>query len=157
MQHTPTLEDVRGRWFIVQTSLNLWRKRQNPSITYTPLDAQRMHDDVQYTINNKTKHIIGIDTQNVADPCRFRWRGSAWYIRWVTSDWRIVEFNQAGGWCVVYFHARCLLVCKLSFWWFSPLIPNPSPSRGEGDLVIIKPKPPPLHDDGAGLGVRLKT
>lgn len=103
MQHTPTLEDVRGRWFIVQTSLNLWRKRQNPSITYTPLDAQRMHDDVQYTINKKTKHIIGIDTQNVADPRRFRWHGSAWYIRWVTSDWRIVEFNQAGGWCVVYF------------------------------------------------------
>lgn len=96
-----------GRWYVVATSLNVWQKRSNPSITYTPLETNgtlRLLDDVAYGSAQKPRHIIGFDQQEQRQPRIFTWRGKSWYSRWITSNWCVVDNDAAcTQWAITYF------------------------------------------------------
>jgi len=91
---------VTGRWYIVRTSLPLWRRWQNPSVTYNPLPDGRILDVVFGTSGGqKPRLVLGVD--RVQPDGSYRWRGLTPLTRLTSSRWRVVHAEQ--DWALTHF------------------------------------------------------
>ena len=82
---------LSGKWYVVQSTLSLWRNNVNPSITYKVLESgapARLDDLVTYGPTNSSS-VHGIDTQSPANQNIFTWRGSG-CLCCTTSNWCIL-------------------------------------------------------------------
>ncbi len=90
---------VTGSWFVVRTSLPLWRTRDNPSVTYAPLPDGRVVDTVRFTRRGRPGLIIGVDTP--LPDGGWAWRGVSHLTRFTVSRWRVLAAGD--GWAVTVF------------------------------------------------------
>lgn len=94
-----TAEVLKGTWFIAQTSLPMWRKRQQPSVTYAPLPDGRVLDTVQFWQGGRSHLIMGVDSAQVDGS--YHWRGLSLLTRLVVSRWRVLAAGD--GWAITHF------------------------------------------------------
>ncbi|NTY02356.1 hypothetical protein [Deinococcus sp. JMULE3] len=90
---------LTGTWFVVRTSLPLWRTRDNPSVTYAPLPDGRVVDTVRFTRGGRAGLIIGVDTP--FPDGGWAWRGVSLLTRFTVSRWRVLAAGD--GWAITVF------------------------------------------------------
>lgn len=83
--------EMNGTWYVVRTSLQFWRTRTDPAISYTALPDGRVTDTVTYRRAGRDKIVIGVDS-HVSDVTGdgWIWRGLGAVTRWTTSRWRML-------------------------------------------------------------------
>ncbi|KAI9746041.1 MAG: hypothetical protein M1818_000722 [Claussenomyces sp. TS43310] len=108
----PSTAWLSKAWYVTHSTLPMWKKSRNVSITYKPLPpssgsdaAPRLDDLVTYQglSSDKIKRVEGIDTP--AAPGAWNWRGSGW-LKIASSHWEILGYGgEEGGdqWVVTYF------------------------------------------------------
>ena len=102
---------VAGTWYVTRTSLPLWRRLDNPSVTYAPLPDGRVVDTVRATAGGRPRLIVGLDRPLHPSPGhgpdgegRFEWRGLAFPTRFTPSRWEVLAHDPAGAeWAVTVF------------------------------------------------------
>lgn len=98
---------VAGTWYVTRTSLPLWRRLDNPSVTYAPLPDGRVVDTVRATAGGRPRLIVGLDRPLDHEPDgegRFEWRGLAFPTRFTPSRWEVLAHDPAGAvWAVTVF------------------------------------------------------
>ncbi|WP_155297748.1 hypothetical protein [Deinococcus kurensis] len=90
---------LSGTWFVVRTSLPLWRARDNPSVTYAPLPDGRVVDTVRFTRRGRPGLIVGLDSPLPGGG--WAWRGVSLLTRFTVSRWQVLAAGD--GWAVTVF------------------------------------------------------
>ncbi|MBZ9711730.1 hypothetical protein [Deinococcus multiflagellatus] len=90
---------LSGTWFVVRTSLPLWRTRDNPSVTYAPLPDGRVVDTVRFTRRGRLGLIVGLDRPLPGGG--WEWRGLSLLTRWTPSRWQVLHAEE--DWAVTVF------------------------------------------------------
>lgn len=101
-QHGISAELLSGTWFVVRTTLPMWRSWHSPSISYTPLPDGQIVDTVRAERGSQTRLIIGLDTP-LARAGAFQWRGVTPLTRWTPSRWEVAAYDAGGAWLVSLF------------------------------------------------------
>jgi hypothetical protein len=107
----PPLPWLLGTWHVTHSTLPIWKKARNVSITYTPLASspEKLDDLVTYQslTGDKLKTVSGTDTP--AGSVAWNWRGNGWLII-VSSHWEVLGWGEeeggegeGGQWVVTYF------------------------------------------------------
>ena len=99
---------LAGRWYIVETSLDFWQRRSNPSITYTQQrykGVPRLLDQVRYTnAAGQPKQIVGYDYELAGEQGHFLWLAQPRYLFFLKSRWGLVAHDpEYREWAVTYF------------------------------------------------------
>lgn len=109
---SPSLEWMQGTWAVTHSTLPMWRKARNVSITYTLLPPTAdgvicLDDRVENKPTVKTfmpqpKTIEGIDTPD--GDGAWAWRGKGW-LRIASSKWEVLGWGERDGerWVVTWF------------------------------------------------------
>lgn len=92
---------LTGTWFVTRTSLPMWRRWAQPTITYTPLPGGDVLDTVRSVRRGKVRLIVGIDRPLGQDG--YEWRGLAPLTKLVRSRWEVLAADPAGEWAVTLF------------------------------------------------------
>ncbi|MFF0675692.1 hypothetical protein ACFYSI_07225 [Staphylococcus xylosus] len=91
MQYTQYLP---GTWHIMASTFKMWTsgKKTSPSITYSIIQSHplRIHDEVTYQTQNKSKSIVGYDTLDID---QFNWRGKG-ILKLFSSKWDIIYIDN---------------------------------------------------------------
>ena len=124
----PPVDFLRGNWHVTHSSLPMWKKAQNVSITYTVLSLDStacptFDNLVEYqslgaSDDNPKKTIKGVEAPRHGVEGAWRWRGKGWLMI-ASSDWEVLGYGRSnavgvGGpvameerreddWCVTYF------------------------------------------------------
>ncbi|GAA6001053.1 hypothetical protein JCM10207_007391 [Rhodosporidiobolus poonsookiae] len=91
---------LMGQWFVVASTLPLWKGKKNVSITYTALPGEpetTFGDLVQYRSSSAAPDsapstVRGVDrlqTDLEGNGVRWKWRGSGW-LKIASSHWQIL-------------------------------------------------------------------
>lgn len=101
------IHKMLGVWHVVRTNLDFWRTRNNPSVTYTPVEgspATVLRDVVRHgPLGETPKKIVGFDEQNPHLSSSFRWRGAG-LMRPLTSAWFVLGHDEEyAEWAITYF------------------------------------------------------
>lgn len=91
---------LTGTWFIVRTSLPLWRRRDNPAVTYAPLPDGAIADLVTWRTGERAGVIVGQDRRDGAD---WVWRGAGPLTRHLSSRWRVLAHAPQDDWALAHF------------------------------------------------------
>lgn len=98
---------VTGTWYVTRTSLPLWRRLDNPSVTYALLPDGRVVDMVRATAAGRPRLIVGLDRplgHGAAAAGRFEWRGLTLPTCLTPSRWELLAHDpQAQVWAVTVF------------------------------------------------------
>lgn len=93
---------LSGTWYVTRTSLPLWRRLHNPSVTYAPLPDGRVVDTVRATAGGRPRLIVGLDRP--LGGARFEWRGLGFPTRLTPSRWEVLAHDpEAAEWAVTVF------------------------------------------------------
>jgi lipocalin len=97
------LDRLLGQWQIIATTLPFWRKRSEPTVTYTQKPDGRWLDEVRFIGPpfSRRWHVGGENTV-VAPPGRFQWRGTG-LLKVVTSEWCVVAIDPEYRWAATWF------------------------------------------------------
>ena len=103
----PAVSFLQGKWHVTHSTLPMWKKNQNVTITYTPLkeNAELLDDLVEYQPLNsdKQKKVEGIDTPDATTQAAYGWRGKG-LLKIASSHWQVLAYGEEdGGWAVTYF------------------------------------------------------
>lgn len=94
-----------GRWYVVATNFPMWLKgdRLHPTFNYTPLDDERLLDEVRYqrARDGKPGIISGYDTVH-GDGSAFTWRGKG-LLFIARSQWRVEHVAADGAFALIRF------------------------------------------------------
>jgi hypothetical protein len=107
------VQSLLGEWQIVATTLNFWRGKYDPRVTYRELGDARWLDTIQWrSKRGSTRSLSGINRLSAgldapATTCRFAWRGKG-LMTWITSEWRFVALGPEGKWAVTWFSQATL-------------------------------------------------
>ncbi|KRB78094.1 hypothetical protein ASE01_08010 [Nocardioides sp. Root190] len=115
---TPELD---GTWYVVRTSLSFWRRRTDPTISYTLLPDGRMTDTVLYRRRGRDRVVLGLDSP--ATGGGWTWRGVG-ATRLLTSRWEVVAHE--GPWLVTLFERTPFTAAGLDLCWRRP---DPDPDE----------------------------
>ncbi|KAI0321071.1 hypothetical protein OF83DRAFT_414472 [Amylostereum chailletii] len=123
------LQDIMGTWYVTHSTLPMWKKNKDVTITYTARadpsstaeeQPVQIDDVVEYRgkakpVSSKRTRIVGVDTVEAssADPSssssssppstRFKWRGSGLLFP-LTSRWQLLGYaSDETPWAVTYF------------------------------------------------------
>ncbi|KZT58604.1 hypothetical protein CALCODRAFT_482230 [Calocera cornea HHB12733] len=113
-----------GKWFVVQSTLGMWKTRKDVTITYTPHTPPphlAYNDHVQYRSSSAPSSkalssVVGISTllptrgAGADDPpaaisehgAHFKWRGSGLLVI-ASSKWQVLGYDMDEGWAVTFF------------------------------------------------------
>jgi len=108
-----------GQWYVVQSTLGMWKTRKDVTITYTPHTPPpnlAYNDHVQYRASSSPSSkplssVVGISTllptQGAASPdaehaAHFKWRGSG-LLKIASSKWQVLGYDIQEGWAVTFF------------------------------------------------------
>ena len=103
----PAISFLQGKWHVTHSTLPMWKKNQNVTITYTslPQNAELLDDLVEYQPlgSTKQKKVEGIDTPDATTQGAYSWRGKG-LLKIASSHWQVLGFGEEdGGWAVTYF------------------------------------------------------
>jgi hypothetical protein len=103
----PDVSSLQGKWYVTHSTLPMWKKNQNVTITYTPLphNAELLDDLVEYQPldSDKQKKVEGIDTPDAHTKAAYSWRGKG-LLKIASSHWQVLGHGEEdGGWAVTYF------------------------------------------------------
>ncbi len=121
---------LTGTWFVVRTSLPLWRTRDNPSVTYAPLPGGRVVDTVRFTRRGRPGLIIGLDTPQPGGG--WAWRGVSVLTRFTVSRWRVLA--DGDGWAVTLFEQTPFTPAGLDVYARTPTLSDPQKQEVEAAL-----------------------
>jgi len=113
---------LMGKWFVVASTLPLWKGKKNVTITYTPIDGQpstTFNDIVEYhssksALPTASKSTVkGVDRLDEAplftgkkSGAKWNWRGKGW-LRIASSRWQLLGYHVGvegePEWAVTYF------------------------------------------------------
>ena len=93
-QQPLNLSDLDGKWYVVRTTLSLWRNKENPAITYGVEDEHTMSDLVTYGDPKNPSRITGTDYATVGEVNGFVWKGNQCITYCVSSKWNFVGKSQ---------------------------------------------------------------
>jgi hypothetical protein len=107
----PPLPWLLGTWHVTHSTLPIWKKARNVSITYKPLASspEKLDDLVTYQSlgGDKLKTVSGTDTP--AGPGAWNWRGNGWLMI-ASSHWEVLGYGDVKDgegdeeqWVVTYF------------------------------------------------------
>ncbi|MCK3769735.1 hypothetical protein MZK47_08650 [Microbacterium aerolatum] len=85
-------EMLQGTWHVVRTSLKMWQRRGEPSITYAPLPDGRISDTVLSRGRRGWSVIAGIDERQPDGS--YVWRGVQPLTLLVRSRWRVLLHDE---------------------------------------------------------------
>jgi hypothetical protein len=100
---------MTGTWHVTHSTLPMWKKARNVTITYSPTtqDPTKLGDLVKYNPlqSDKVKTISGVDTP--AGSGSWNWRGNGWLMiassHWEVLGWGEEEDESRNSWVVTYF------------------------------------------------------
>jgi hypothetical protein len=145
-QNTPDIDALCGRWHIVKTSLAIWRRRSAPTITYARLPGAgvRLSDEIRYLgRRGRSGQLLGVDTQDAAEPRIFHWRGAGWATRWLSSSWCFVDHDPDWrSWAATYFSATPFTAAGLDIYGRTPDLDADMLAEIEARLSRIAPLAP---------------
>lgn len=115
----PTHEWLSGTWFVVQSTLPMWKTSRNVRIEYsrhqTDSSEVQLNDTVHYQSLScdANRTVAGIDRESVeGDTGAWNWRGKG-LLKIASSHWEVlgwgslsegsVSEDDACGWAVTYF------------------------------------------------------
>lgn len=103
----PTQQFIHGQWHVLHSTLPMWKKSRNVSITYTPLDTQPGAWDNLVTYqpisSDKQKTVRGIESPHPDVPAKWKWRGKG-MLKIASSEWEVLGWGEdEGGWMVIWF------------------------------------------------------
>jgi len=112
-----------GRWHIVYTSLDFWRNRFNPTVTYT-LEGERILDEVRYTNERGSpQQVVGYDVVLHHGGSLFQWRAKDWYLRFLTSQWGVIDHDDAcEQWAMTYFSKTLFTAAGMDIYARAPVL-----------------------------------
>jgi hypothetical protein len=127
-----TAAQLIGTWHVTHSTLPMWRKNRNISITYTPLPAapgspDRLNDLVNYQslTSSKVQTMKGVDTlSSDGGGSVWNWRGKG-ILMLVGSQWEILGWGEeeeadATGrknvWAVTYFSKTLFTPAGIDFY-----------------------------------------
>lgn len=110
---------LTGTWWVVRTSLPLWRRRTDPSITYGPLPDGQVSDTVRYRSRGRERTIEGVDRWLDDEPGVIEWRGTGLLTRWATSRWSVLEYDEP--WMVIHFSRTPFTPAGVDILWREPI------------------------------------
>ena len=102
MEQIP-LQSLSGQWYVVRSTLSLWRSRVNPGIRYgvESGDDDVMSDLVTYGEQRSQSKITGTDYRVAGEANGYVWKGNQILTCCVTSRWGIAGmtrgFSTRGG------------------------------------------------------------
>lgn len=107
----PSIEWISGTWHVTHSTLPMWKKSRNVTITYEPFDTSslnnstKLRDVVQHQshTSDKIKTIEGVDTPGESGT--WDWRGKGWLMI-ASSHWEVLGYgDEEDGeqWAVTYF------------------------------------------------------
>ncbi|KIW62540.1 hypothetical protein PV04_10708 [Phialophora macrospora] len=104
---SPSVSFLQGKWHVTHSTLPMWKKNQNVTITYTPLpqNTEALDDLVEYQPLNSTKQkkVEGIDTPDATTKGAYNWRGKG-LLKIASSHWQVLGYGEEdGGWAVTFF------------------------------------------------------
>ncbi|WP_413319051.1 hypothetical protein AA0Z99_02230 [Agrococcus sp. 1P02AA] len=85
-------EMLQGTWHVVASSLGMWQRRSEPSITYAPLPDGRISDTVLSRGRGGWSTIVGIDERQPDGS--LVWRGLQPLTLLVRSRWRVLLHDE---------------------------------------------------------------
>jgi hypothetical protein len=148
----PTAPDIAalcGRWHIVKTSLAIWRRRSDPTVTYARLPGAglRLSDEIRYLgRRGRPGRLLGVDTQDAAEPRIFHWRGARWPTRWLSRSWCFVDHDPEWRiWAVTCFSATPFTAAGLDIYARTPGLDAGTLAAIEARLSRIAPLAPLLQ------------
>lgn len=83
---------LQGTWHVVASSLGMWQRRSEPSITYAPLPDGRISDTVLSHGRRGWSTIAGIDERQRDGS--YVWRGVQPLTLLVRSRWRVLLHDE---------------------------------------------------------------
>lgn len=83
---------LQGTWHVVASSLGMWQRRSEPSITYAPLPDGRISDTVLSRGKRGWSTIVGVDERQ--DDGSYVWRGVQPLTLLVRSRWRVLLHEE---------------------------------------------------------------
>jgi len=116
------IEAFQGQWFVVQSTLGMWKTRKDVTITYTPYTAPpnlAYNDHVEYRSSSSSSSkprssVLGISTllptpggddkvqTNCEHSAHFKWRGTG-LLKIASSKWQVLGYDVQEGWAVTMF------------------------------------------------------
>jgi hypothetical protein len=120
--------ELGGTWYVVRTSIPFWRRRTDPSISYTVLPDGRMTDTVLYRRRGRDRVVLGLDAPTAGERDAWTWRGVG-ATRLLTSRWRVVAHE--GPWLVTLFARTPFTAAGLDLCWR-----RPDPAAAEVAAVV---------------------
>jgi len=101
------LERLSGKWYIQKTSLNFWQNRFAPTVEYSIepcASGVRVLDEVRYKNHRGSKKdVVGYDYLTPGINGQFLWQAKPWYLRFLKSEWGVVDHNEDYTWAVTFF------------------------------------------------------
>ncbi|KZO93392.1 hypothetical protein CALVIDRAFT_540118 [Calocera viscosa TUFC12733] len=109
-----------GQWYVVQSTLGMWKTRKDVTITYTPHTPPphlAYNDHVQYRSSSSPaskalSSVVGVSrllptpgsgaASSAEHGAHFAWRGSGLLII-ASSKWQVLGYDMQEGWAVTFF------------------------------------------------------
>ncbi|GAA5891506.1 hypothetical protein JCM6882_004495 [Rhodosporidiobolus microsporus] len=96
-------ERLMGQWFIIASTLPLWKNKRDVSITYTPIPdepATTFDDLVQFHYDSaalgslpwEVKGVDKLETDVEGNGVRWKWRGKG-FLKISTSHWQLLGYS----------------------------------------------------------------
>ena len=107
MQTKIELNQLEGKWHVVQSNFAMWLKgdKINPTFNYTiesKYGITGLKDAVTYLKNGKEVSIKGFDMPANELNTSFIWR-SSFLFGWVKSRWQILYYDVVEEWAIIRF------------------------------------------------------
>jgi len=118
-----------GKWFVVASTLPLWRDKKNVTITYTPVQGEpetTLDDLVEYhnniNDNGAKSSITGVDKlEKKPNGACWKWRGKG-LLFIASSVWQVLGYGKLSNtsvgidWAVTYFEETIFTPCGLDIY-----------------------------------------
>jgi len=159
------IEVFQGKWYVIQSTLGMWKSRKDVTITYTPHTPPpnlALNDHVQYRSlsspsSKSLSSVVGISSliptagaQSVSpavdDPAasaahehgaHFKWRGSGLLII-ASSKWQVLgyDLSPGQGWAVTYFEKTLFTPAGLDI--YARAVPGMDGQEGLGEEAVAE-------------------
>ena len=124
------LKKMKGKWYVVQSNLEMWKTDQNPSIKYGKYNDGYVEDTVTRTTKQCCRGwnrsvISGWDKllKEKNGKLYFKWRGTG-FLFWVTSSWTLQIIGNTDGeeWAITTFEKTPFTTAGADYYGRSPTL-----------------------------------
>eukprot|EP00026_Physarum_polycephalum_P016826 Phypoly_transcript_17839.p1 GENE.Phypoly_transcript_17839~~Phypoly_transcript_17839.p1 ORF type:complete len:185 (-),score=25.40 Phypoly_transcript_17839:102-656(-) len=150
-EHVP-YDKFMGSWFVVWSTLPLWKGKKDVKITYTPLASNSVgaliDDLVEYRkasapSTSSPSTVRGIDTRDdSANGATWNWRGKG-LLMIASSHWEIIGYDTESEdpeWAVTHFSKTLFTPAGLDIYMRQPLTSAEGRAVVDGIVAVLQAK-----------------